>query len=109
MRDHANMAAARPEPVGGAPAWAARSPRSSWLIQFIRRRPMGAVSALVILLMVLAALLADVIAPYDPLETSFLLMLRPPSPDHLMGTDAFGRDVWSRILYASRTALVVGF
>lgn len=70
---------------------------------------MGAAAGAVILLMIIAALLADFIAPYDPLETSFLLMLRPPSFEHPMGTDAFGRDVWSRILYASRTALVVGF
>lgn len=83
--------------------------RAPWLAQFIRRRPIGAIAGVIIILMALGALLAEVIAPYDPLETSFLLMLRPPSTDHLLGTDAFGRDVWSRILYGSRTALLVGF
>ncbi|HET6315169.1 MAG TPA: ABC transporter permease, partial [Chloroflexota bacterium] len=45
----------------------------------------------------------------DPLETSFLEQLKPPSAEHLLGTDAFGRDVLSRIIYGSRTALKIGF
>jgi peptide/nickel transport system permease protein len=57
----------------------------------------------------LAALLAPVIAPYDPLETDFLAQLQPPSPAHWLGADQFGRDVLSRLLYGARTALLVGF
>ena len=60
-------------------------------------------------LLLLVALLAGVIAPYDPLDTSFLEQLKPPSLQHLLGTDAFGRDVLSRLIYGSRTALKVGF
>jgi len=76
---------------------------------FIRRRPLGAFGALLILVMVVAAIFAPVIAPYDPLEVTFKDLLLPPSGAHLVGTDAFGRDVFSRLIFGSRTALLVGF
>ena len=59
--------------------------------------------------MVFAALLAGVVSPYDPLENDYGAMLQAPGLDHLLGTDSFGRDVLSRLLYGSRTALLVGF
>ena len=58
---------------------------------------------------VFAAAFADVVAPYDPTAIDFADLLLPPSPDHLLGTDNFGRDVFSRIIFGSRTALLVGF
>jgi peptide/nickel transport system permease protein len=61
------------------------------------------------IVMILAAVLADRIAPYDPEALSFADLLVPPSPQHLMGTDNFGRDVFSRVLFGARTALLVGF
>jgi peptide/nickel transport system permease protein len=70
---------------------------------------MVAASAATIGVMLVAALLADLLAPYDPVTTSFVDLLRPPSPDHLLGTDQFGRDLLSRLIYGSRTALLVGF
>jgi peptide/nickel transport system permease protein len=76
---------------------------------FIRRRPLGAVGAAVVALMILVALLAPVLAPYDPVAVHFEAMLAPPSAAHWLGTDAFGRDVLSRLIYGSRTALLVGF
>ena len=76
---------------------------------FIRRRPLGAFGALLILVMIVAAVFAPVIAPYDPLEVSFKDLLLPPSGAHLVGTDAFGRDVFSRLIFGSQTALLVGF
>jgi peptide/nickel transport system permease protein len=79
-----------------------------WLWTFVRRYPLGGVGAAVVVLLVLAALLAPVLAPYDPLDTDFLAMLEPPSGSHLLGTDAFGRDVLSRLMYGARTALLVG-
>jgi peptide/nickel transport system permease protein len=92
--------------------WAASSRGSTWVelvIEFARHRTLGAAGAVVIVLMILIALLAGVIAPYDPLETSFLDQLKPPSPQYLLGTDSFGRDVLSRLIYGSRTALKIGF
>jgi peptide/nickel transport system permease protein len=59
--------------------------------------------------MVLMAALAGVIAPFDPLATDYGAMLQAPSSAHWFGTDSFGRDVLTRILYGSRTALWVGF
>src|SRR5207302_3648733 len=77
--------------------------------RFCRTRPLGAVGAAVIVLMLVVAALAHVIAPYDPVANDFGGMLAPPSRAHWLGTDAFGRDVLSRLIYGSRTALLVGF
>lgn len=76
---------------------------------FCRAKPLGAAGGLLILLMAVTAISAPVLAPYDPLETDYLAMLAAPSWAHPLGTDAFGRDVLSRIIYGSRTALLVGF
>src|SRR5882724_7861932 len=57
---------------------------------------------------VLAALLADLIAPYDPLTVTASLSLAPPGAAHWMGADSFGRDVYSRIVYGARISLAVG-
>jgi peptide/nickel transport system permease protein len=77
--------------------------------EFLRRRPLGAIGLFLMILMIFAAIFADRIAPYDPTALSFADLLVPPSPEHLMGTDNFGRDVFSRVLYGARTALLVGF
>ncbi|CAN5227719.1 ABC transporter permease [soil metagenome] len=76
---------------------------------FIRRRPVGALGAALIIVMVLAAIFAETIAPYDPTTGDFADLLQPPGGRFLLGTDAFGRDVFSRLIYGSRTALLVGF
>lgn len=83
-----------------------------WLAEvtdFCRRRPLGALGAAVVVLNILVAFTADLIAPYDPLATDYGAMLAAPSGSHWLGTDAFGRDVLTRILYGSRTAMLVGF
>jgi peptide/nickel transport system permease protein len=79
------------------------------ILEFVRRRTLGAAGAVVVIVMILVAALAGVIAPHDPYDTSFLDQLKPPSGDFLLGTDAFGRDVLSRIMYGARTALKIGF
>jgi len=76
---------------------------------FIVKRPLGAAGAAIVLLMILAALFAGVVAPYDPLDNDYNAMFQAPGPSHWLGTDSFGRDVLSRLLYGSRTALWVGF
>lgn len=70
---------------------------------------MGAAGVAIIIIMALAAVLADLIAPYDPLATNYGSMFHPPSAKFWLGTDPFGRDIFSRLLYGSRTALLVGF
>lgn len=79
------------------------------VLLFIRRKPLGAAGALVVIVMVLAAAFADLIAPYDPVAANFAAMHTAPGWDYLLGTDQFGRDVLSRIIYGARTALYVGF
>jgi peptide/nickel transport system permease protein len=86
--------------------------RRVWIaasLDFTRRRPLGAIGAAIVLVMFAVAVTATVIAPYDPLAVDFGSMLAAPSADHWLGTDAFGRDVLSRLIYGSRTALIVGF
>ena len=85
------------------------NPAATALRLFIMRRSLGAAGALIVVLMALAALLANWLAPYDPLENDFSAMLQAPGWRHWLGTDSFGRDVLSRILYGARTALWIGF
>ena len=79
------------------------------VLRFARQRPLGAIGAAIVFVMIFAAALAGVVAPFDPLATDYGAMLQAPNAAHWFGTDAFGRDVFSRIIYGSRTALWVGF
>lgn len=91
-------------------ATARRQPGRWRLIgRFARQQTLGFSGGVVLALMILAALLADFIAPRNPLETNFLSQLKPPGGEFLLGTDQFGRDVLSRIIFGARTALLVGF
>ena len=83
-----------------------------WLaavVQFCRERPLGAIGAAVVIVNLVVAAAANVMAPYDPVATDYAAMLAAPSRAHWLGTDAFGRDVLSRIIFGSRTAMLVGF
>ena len=79
------------------------------VLQFIMQQPLGAAGLLIIVVMLLSSVFAQWVAPYDPVVIDFESMLAAPSWQHWLGTDAFGRDVLSRIIYGARTALVVGF
>ena len=79
------------------------------VVRFFKYKPLGAAGLVVVVLYILMAILADVIAPFDPLETHYSDLLGPPSAVYWLGTDGFGRDVLSRLLYGSRTAMLVGF
>ncbi len=70
---------------------------------------MGAAAGLLILGMAIAAGTAQWIAPYNPLAADYLTMFSPPGSRHWLGTDAFGRDVLSRVIFGARTALLIGF
>jgi peptide/nickel transport system permease protein len=85
--------------------------RTGWVaavVDFARQRPLGAIGAVIILVMVTMAAMAGWLAPYNPLENDYGAMLAAPGVGHWLGTDAYGRDVLSRIIYGSRTALMVG-
>lgn len=79
------------------------------LVEFMRQQPLGAVSFVVIVAMMFAGIFAEWVAPYDPLTIDFAGILAAPSWEHWTGTDAFGRDTFSRIIYGARTALIIGF
>jgi len=85
--------------------------RQAWLavVKFTREKPLGAAGAAIVIVMILAAVFADVIAPYNPLATDYGAMLGAPSAQHWLGSDEFGRDLLTRIIYGARTALLVGF
>lgn len=82
--------------------------RANPVMAFVRAQPMGFAGFLVILVYFIGAVGAPWIAPYDPELIDFAAMLTGPSSEHLFGTDQFGRDVFSRIVYGTRTALAVG-
>jgi peptide/nickel transport system permease protein len=84
-----------------------RKPRHA-LVQFALTQPTGAAGLAVIAILFVLGAFAEFVAPYDPLAIDFGAMLAPPSWEHWMGTDAFGRDILSRIIYGARTALAVG-
>jgi peptide/nickel transport system permease protein len=71
-------------------------------------RPATVVALVVVILFVVVALLAPWIAPYDPLQQSILSVNQRPSAEHWVGTDQFGRDVLSRLIYGSRNSLIFG-
>jgi peptide/nickel transport system permease protein len=79
------------------------------VVKFIRTKPLGAAGAFVILGMMTVAALAEVMAPYDPYLGDYGLQFARPSAEHWFGTDEFGRDVLTRIMYGARIALFVGF
>ncbi|MER8580634.1 ABC transporter permease [Mesorhizobium sp. M1423] len=79
------------------------------MLSRLMTRPTAAVGIAVLIAIVLAAILAPVIAPYAPTKLSIASRLHPPSLDHLFGTDDLGRDIFTRMLYAARTSLAVGF
>ena len=101
------MTLASPALIVSPPVPRRRSP----LVDFSRQQPLGAVSFVIILVMMFAGIFSPWVAPYDPLQISFdpSESLAPPSAAHWFGTDAYGRDILSRIIYGSRTALVIGF
>jgi peptide/nickel transport system permease protein len=78
------------------------------LTYLAQRHMLGAIGLVIMVLFVLAALLADFVGRYDPLSVDSLQRLAPPSGLHWLGTDSFGRDVWSRIIHGARISLAVG-
>jgi peptide/nickel transport system permease protein len=100
--------------TAASPAIAPRASRLKPLAEELWRDKVGLFGLAVIVLLVLVAIFAPLIAPYDPAAQSVSARLKPPawlaggSFEHLFGTDQLGRDILSRVLYGARTSLVVG-
>jgi len=93
----AELAALRPKPK-----------RIETFLRTARAKPLGSISAAIILLLIVAALLAPLLAPYDPYEFQPRGRLIPPGARFLFGSDTLGRDVLSRIIFGARISLFVG-
>jgi peptide/nickel transport system permease protein len=75
--------------------------------RFVRRSPLSAFWGCVAAAIIVIAVAAPVLAPYEPLKSDFRAMSKPPSERHYFGTDQIGRDVLSRVIYGSRSSLTV--
>jgi peptide/nickel transport system permease protein len=85
--------------------------RAHWTrrcLKFCRHEPLGTFGLVLMLVMVATGLAAELIAPYSPTANDFGVMMEAPSRAHLLGTDQFGRDLLSRIIFGARTAMIVG-
>lgn len=78
-------------------------------LRFCRRQPLGTFGLAIVIVTAIAGLSAEWIAPYNPTANDFEAMTEAPSWAHWLGTDQFGRDLLSRIIYGARTALIIGF
>ncbi|MEO6396995.1 MAG: ABC transporter permease [Tepidiformaceae bacterium] len=96
-------------PALPVPRRAARNSIGRQTFALARRYPVTAGAALVLLAFCVVAILAPMLAPYGPTEANGLESLAGPSRDHFFGTDRFGRDVFSRVLFGTRISLGVGF
>jgi peptide/nickel transport system permease protein len=85
--------------------------QASWwqgMRHFVRAKPLGALGGIIIVAMVVMALFASLLAPYDPYELRISQMFASPGRTFLLGTDEYGRDLLSRLLYGARVSLYVG-
>ena len=105
------MSAVITPPAAAGPAGAtaaAPAERRSALAVRLMRDPVALVAAVVLALVVLAALFAPWVAPYDPYYTDLPKAMQGPSAEHWLGTDNTGRDMLSRVIYGTRNTLMMG-
>lgn len=83
---------------------------STWdnIVNTFKHNPLATAGAVIIVVIILAAVLAPWICPYDPYVQNLQNALAKPSGEHLLGTDCFGRDLFTRIIYGARISLVIG-
>ncbi len=87
--------------------------KSNIIIRLFKKNKAGSVGLIIFIFFVLVAILADFLAPYDPMEIQYdesgiVKRLQPPSNEHLLGTTWMGRDVFSQLIIGSRIAVLVG-
>jgi peptide/nickel transport system permease protein len=95
------LAGLRPEKHGSARLWSAIS-------MFIRKKPLGAIGAFLLFSFIFIALFAPWLATHDPDLNNYRARVKPPSAEHWFGTDNFGRDIYSRVVYGARISMYVG-
>jgi peptide/nickel transport system permease protein len=99
----------RPHLLGQRGIWARITPSSRWYwVRVLARNRVAIGSAIIVLLIALLAIFAGLVAPSDPTYVDPSVRLRGPSREHPLGTDAFGRDVLSRVIFGARVSLLIG-
>lgn len=78
------------------------------MLKRLKRHRLATAGVIIIVLLILIAVSAPFVSPYDPLKQNYDELLLPPSTQHWLGTDDLGRDMLSRIIYGSRYALLIG-
>lgn len=89
------------EKRGGARVWHVTS-------LFVRKKPLGAIGAVVLFAFIVVAIFAPWLATHDPDLNNYRARVKPPSAEHWFGTDNFGRDIYSRVIYGARISMYVG-
>ena len=97
-----------PGPAGASSGRRGRTGPRATPVRRLLRNPRTVAGALILGALGLSAVLAPILTPYAPDRADFLARLAPPGPGHLLGADHLGRDVLSRVLWASRTSLLIG-
>lgn len=89
---------------------AGRAARHARPLAFLRRNLLQVIAGLILAAIVLSAIFAPFVAPFSPLEQDIANMMAPPlTGGHLLGTDSFGRDLLTRVIFGARYALAIGF
>jgi peptide/nickel transport system permease protein len=109
-RGAAPRATTRPSALEPELQQAAQPSHSLWrdAAQRLMRDRAAMVGLVIVLLLIIVAIAAPSIVPHPPNDQSFRIKLKPPTSEHLFGTDEFGRDIFSRVLVGTRVALFVG-
>lgn len=108
--DVARRASEAQMPAGEPGGPARRRASSYWAVSWniFKKNKLGMFCLVVVVLLALVAIFAPLLAPYDPDAQELTNMLQPPSAAHLFGTDEYGRDILSRVIYGCRVSLSVG-
>lgn len=108
--DVATRASEAQMPAGEPGGPAKRRASSYWAVSWniFKKNKLGMFCLVVVVLLALVAIFAPLLAPYDPDAQELTNMLQPPSAAHLFGTDEYGRDILSRVIYGCRVSLSVG-
>ena len=77
-------------------------------IQMLKKSPTAVAGIIIVTLVIVSAMFAPWISPYNPSDTDLYSRMKPPSAEHPFGTDKLGRDVFSRIIWGARVSLKVG-
>ena len=94
--------------ITAAAAIVPRSRSATGLMRRAARRPLPVLGSALLIVLILSALLAPWLTPYDPFEMNVVDRLLPPNETYWFGTDAYGRDIFTRTLYGGRASLVIG-